>query len=278
MRSLFAFFPAILAMAQSASALSHGDKTLDVYPRQGGNPDNIMMFTCDKVPEVCTNMCYGAFCLDVGESLNHDTKDESTQNDRRKVAGCLPKPNRCSTKKDHDPGYQCDEYPFASTVSDGGSSKRVNRCVPKKQNSSQGGTITAFYNSDYCHSDTPCKFTVGFENPGNIKYCDAAGGGGDCTNDGKESIDSDGNKKRDTKSNAARKYRLASGGEVIVPGGALKDQMALRVVSINETLWEEQTNSHEPIETDANGHSMQYDYMLENLKIQEDRIVEELDG
>lgn len=44
--------------------------------------------------------------------------------------------------------------------------------------------------------------------------------------------------------------------EVIVPGGALMDQIAMRVVPINETLWEEQTNSHKHTETDANGHSM----------------------
>lgn len=106
----------------------------------------------------------------------------------------------------------------------------------------------------------------------------AASGGGDCTNDGNEEQGPGGNKRRGVRSNVVRKYRLASGGKVIVPDGAHMDQTALRVVPINETLWKEQTASHNYIDPSENSHNAQYDYMLDNLKIQEDRIVEELSG
>lgn len=82
-------------------------------------------------------MCYGAFCLNVGQSLSHDTKDQSIISGRRQKAGCIPRPNRCSTQNGYAAGYQCDEFPFASTVSNGGTTKRVNRCVPLEQNSSK---------------------------------------------------------------------------------------------------------------------------------------------
>jgi len=97
-----------------------------------------MIFLCNDIPEICTNMCYGAYCLDIGESLTYDKPSASEKRKRRKAAGCIESGgNRCSTRKGHDPGFNCDEYPFASTVSDGGASDRVNRCVPVQQNSSK---------------------------------------------------------------------------------------------------------------------------------------------
>jgi len=134
-----------------------------------------MIFLCNDIPEICTNMCYGAYCLDIGESLTYDKPSASEKRKRRKAAGCIESGgNRCSTRKGHDPGFNCDEYPFASTVSDGGASDRVNRCVPVQQNSKQGGIINKFYQSAYCGGG-PCDFTVSFGNPGSagVTYCDA---------------------------------------------------------------------------------------------------------
>ncbi len=79
--------------------------------------------------------------MNIGVNLKWDRPDKKTIAARRRAAGCAPNPNRCSTKKGYKAGYNCDEYPFASTVSNGKVRTRVNRCVPKKQNSSESYPI-----------------------------------------------------------------------------------------------------------------------------------------
>ncbi|MCJ1430059.1 hypothetical protein MMC29_007974 [Sticta canariensis] len=134
-----------------------------------------LIFNCDDVPEICTNMCWGAYCTEptFGATLYYDKPDEPTKARRRTGAGCLPRPNRCSVG--HNPpypisDYNCDEYPFAST-SDADNGGQVNRCVPKGQNSvsaAQGGIINGYYQNS-CGGN-PCSFIITFGNPG------AAGG------------------------------------------------------------------------------------------------------
>lgn len=58
-----------------------------------------------------------------------------------------------------------------------------------------------------------------------------------------------------------------------VPDGAALNETVYRVVPVNATLWEEQTAAHE---VDEDGDLDQYDYMMDNLEIEEDPIVEEL--
>lgn len=50
MRLSFTFLSTILATAQCASVPSNEDETLGIRPRQGGNPNNIMMFSCNNIP------------------------------------------------------------------------------------------------------------------------------------------------------------------------------------------------------------------------------------
>lgn len=71
--------------------------------------------------------------MNIGVKLEWDRPDKKTIAARRRAAGCAPNPNRCSTKKGYKAGYNCDEYPFASTISNGKVRKRVNRCVLKSR-------------------------------------------------------------------------------------------------------------------------------------------------
>ncbi|KAK3048644.1 hypothetical protein LTR09_009953 [Extremus antarcticus] len=121
-----------------------------------------MEFDCSVIPEVCANMCYGAYCLGVGVDLTLDNANKALKRQRRKAAGCAPNPNRCSVKNGAPPGVNCDEYPFASTDIQGTTKSRVNRCVPSGQNSKQGSKIAKFKRK---HCPNGCNFEVGFANP-----------------------------------------------------------------------------------------------------------------
>lgn len=54
------------------------------------------------------------------------------------------------------------------------------------------------------------------------------------------------------------------------------NQTVIRVVPINATLWDEQTESHQIQEDDSDGIDPQYDYMLDNLEIESDLVVAEI--
>ncbi|KAK3988876.1 deoxyribonuclease NucA/NucB-domain-containing protein [Cladorrhinum sp. PSN332] len=265
------------------------------------NPDDLMIFNCQDMPEVCTNMCWGAFCQDVGEGLSYDRPDGSEKRRRRRAAGCLVSGgNRCSTRQGYDPGYQCDEYPFASTVSNGGSDVRVNRCVPAIQNSRQGGTINSFYQRPYC-AGGPCDFIASFGNPGaaGVKYCDAwadesvcdedddnqeigpggnqdptedetADDGTDETDPGEEEPTTEDKKRKSKKVKKVKRskkfvgrYRIGSGMIIDVPGGAYIGQRAFYVEPLNVTLWQEPLSVPE---------------MVANLVLKEDKVVEAVES
>ncbi|KAI1422799.1 hypothetical protein F5Y12DRAFT_799290 [Xylaria sp. FL1777] len=146
-------------------------------PQQNG-----IAFDCNDFPEVCSNMCYGAYCVpSKAEFLVYDQASSQTKSHRRRAAGCLdnqkPGNNRCSQgRPGAQPNYNCDEYPFASSKAGPGSNtngkeNRCSRCVPKKQNSRQGAALSKGYR-DFCHNNAPCQFEVYFENPGSGKHCD----------------------------------------------------------------------------------------------------------
>ncbi|KAK6839231.1 hypothetical protein PG987_005097 [Apiospora arundinis] len=116
-------------------------------------------------------MCWGAYCVPSSTtSLVYDKASKSKKRERRKAAGCIdnqmPGNNRCSQA---DRGYNCDEYPFASSKadkrSDNGKENRCSRCVPSSQNSKQGATLSKGYR-DFCKNKAPCTFGVFFGNPG----------------------------------------------------------------------------------------------------------------
>ncbi|CAG7565363.1 unnamed protein product [Fusarium equiseti] len=120
---------------------------LGAAPQVAAAPPD-MTFLCNKIPEICSNICWATRCGSPTFSLTltYDQPSASVERSRRRTAGCGSN-NRCG-KNGKGVGRRtpvskyvsCDEYPFASTRSNG---KQVSRCVPKSQNNSQGGTISA---------------------------------------------------------------------------------------------------------------------------------------
>ncbi|KAF7898074.1 hypothetical protein EAF00_004520 [Botryotinia globosa] len=297
-----------LVLAAATSALGAPDTDLKVR----ADPDDLMIFVCnDGLDEICTNMCYGAFCAGIGESLQYDNPDSSTKRNRRKAAGCIASGgNRCSVKKGHASGFQCDEYPFASSIPSNGATTRLNRCVPAAQNRKQGGIISAFYKSSYCTGNNggKCTFTAKFSNSGDIGYCNSEEcdadddneviGPGGTANDGDSAEDGTDNdpdagqkkKKKIKRRNGLGKrlpgapvYRTSSGLELDIPGGAVIGQRAFVVLPRSATMWEEQAQFGNPNQMrefhgdeDEDEDEEDHDYMLANLDIREDTIVEEI--
>lgn len=251
----------------------------------------------------------GAFCAGIGEELKYDKPDKSTKGNRRKAAGCIASGgNRCSTKKGHAAGFQCDEYPFASSVPTNGATTRLNRCVPAAQNRKQGGIISTFYQSSFCKGNNggKCQFSVEFSNAGDIGYCEkqdcdadddneviGPGGtanSGDTAEDGTDN-DPDAGQKKKTKTKrrsglgkrlpGAPVYRTSSGLELDLPRGAQIGQRAFVVLPRNATLWDEQAQFGNPnqmreLHGDEDEDDEDYGYMLANLEMREDTIVEEI--
>ncbi|KAI0452519.1 hypothetical protein F5B21DRAFT_526782 [Xylaria acuta] len=295
----------LLGLAAASSVVNVPDTNLET--RQ--DPDDLLIFVCnDGLDEICTNMCYGAFCAGIGEGLQYDQPDSTTKRNRRKAAGCIASGgNRCSTKQGHDPGFQCDEYPFASSVPTNGATTRLNRCVPADQNRKQGGIISAFYRGSYCTGNNggKCQFSVEFSNAGDIMYCDqqncdadddneiigpgGTAGDGDSAEDGTDNDPDAGQKKRKTKRRnglgkrlpGAPVYRTSSGLELDLPRGAQIGQRAFVVLPRNATLWDEQAQFGNPdqmraLHGDEDEGDEDYEYMLANLELREDTIVEEI--
>ncbi|KAK7934585.1 hypothetical protein PG985_000080 [Apiospora marii] len=175
--SLFGFATAAAVAGNPLSELG-----VELDPRSPPQANGIQ-FDCNSFPEVCANMCWGAYCVPSSTtSLVYDKASSSKKRERRKAAGCVddkkPGTNRCSKGR---PGaikdYNCDEYPFTSAKADktaaNGKENRCSRCVPSKQNSKQGSVLSKGYR-DFCKNKAPCTFKVFFGNPG------VAGAGGHC--------------------------------------------------------------------------------------------------
>ena len=64
--------------------------------------------------------------------LTWDNANAQTKDDRRRTAFC-GRNNRCNAANLRRPGYNCDEFPFAST-SEADTGGQVSRCVPSIQN------------------------------------------------------------------------------------------------------------------------------------------------
>ncbi|KAI1130675.1 hypothetical protein F5Y10DRAFT_263018 [Nemania abortiva] len=288
----------VLGLAVASSAV----KVVDTKIEARQDPDDLLIFVCnDGLDEICTNMCYGAYCAGIGSSLQYDQPDSTTKRNRRKAAGCIASGgNRCSTKKGYASGFQCDEYPFASSVPTGGSNTRLNRCVPADQNRKQGGIISAFYRGSYCTGNNGgrCNFNVEFSNAGDINYCnqedcdadddnEVIGPGGtandgDSAEDGTDNDPDAGQKKKTKRRNGLGKrlpgapvYRTSSGLELDLPRGAQIGQRAFVVLPRNATLWDEQAQFGNP-NGDESEDDEDHEYMLANLELREDTIVEEI--
>lgn len=71
-------------------------------------------------------------------------------------------------------------------------------------------------------------------------------------------------------------YKTSSGSEVMVPNGAQVGQKVVRVRPVDHKLWSQQAESHDYEVKIVNGYDTQYDYMHENLVLEEDTIVERI--
>ncbi|KAI1747306.1 hypothetical protein F4782DRAFT_543603 [Xylaria castorea] len=284
----------LLGLAAASSAVDVPGTNLEAR----ANPDDLLIFVCnDGLDDICTNI------------LQYDQPGSTTKRNHRKATGYIASGgNRCSTKKGHASGFQCDEYPFASSVPTGGSNTRLNRCVPADQNREQGGLISAFYRGSYCTGNNggKCQFNVEFSNAGNIMYCDqqncdadddnevigpgGTAGDGDSAEDGTDG-DPDAGQKRNMKTKrrngldkrlpGAPVYRTSSGLELDLPRGAQIGQRAFVVLPRNATLWDEQAQFGNPnrmraLNYDEDEDDEDYEYMLANLELREDTIVEEI--
>ncbi|KAK7529419.1 hypothetical protein IWX49DRAFT_412080 [Phyllosticta citricarpa] len=263
------------------------------------DPDDLIIFLCNEIPEICKNMCFGAYCQYIGERLRYDKPDSAEIARRSQAAGCgAPGDNRCEKR---NPPLQCDQYPFLSTVSTTDRPDRVSRCVPGDQNTKQSSIINAFYNSPYCRDrPAPCEFSVSFSNPGGVKYCEAYFDRSDC--DKKEDIQVVGpgddktpksqdpgsgiggpggpegelEKKVRARGDEQRpptQFKLDSGLEIFVPGGAFIGQRAFIVVALDQSLWDEQVRTHQP---DPDLSVDEFDYMLDNLQVIEFTVTDEI--
>ncbi|KAK8166182.1 hypothetical protein IWX90DRAFT_513491 [Phyllosticta citrichinensis] len=290
-----------VALLGSAGMALASSNALNRRTPPPNNPDDLMIFLCNEIPEICKNMCFGAYCQYIGERLRYDKLDSAEMARRSQAAGCgAPDDNRCAKS---DPPLQCDQYPFLSTVSTKKKMPdRVSRCVPGDQNSKQSSIINAFYKSAYCRDrDGPCEFTVSFSNSGGVKHCEAYYDRSDC--DKKEDIQVVGpgdekipksedpgpgiggpegpegepeqrmRARGDKQQSPPTQFKLDSGLEIFVPGGAFIGQRAFIVVALDQSLWDEQVRTHQP---DPDLSADEFDYMLDNLQVIEFTVTEQI--
>ena len=93
----------------------------------------ILRFPCARMPNVCANM-RNAIRLGRPRRLNRTTNRSQIRRNRRN-SGC----RRLRRRR----GYNCDEYPFASTFQGGRGA--VVRLVPRRENAIQGAVLGNFY-------------------------------------------------------------------------------------------------------------------------------------
>lgn len=174
------------------------------------------------------------------------------------------------------PGYNCDEYPFATTTTTDKTSTRYNRCVPSSQNSAQGAQLGTFYNdkTNGCGGQYPCTFTVVVTNDQNLSHCT---GMFDCSDSNQVRGPSNADKRAASAQNATvsggRRFRTNTGYEFQAPWDS---EMAIgeivsMVVPINETLYEEHLESHVYQDTED---EEQFRYMFGNLRLEAHVIAE----
>ncbi|KAJ3831588.1 hypothetical protein F5878DRAFT_674226 [Lentinula raphanica] len=144
----------------------HGNETLHfadgevVVVRLGSRNLAQMEFNCQRIPDVCNNMCHGLNCLNIKNEFTRQTNKATCKaNRKRNQCGVNSGPNRCSSLYEGADGLysqkpagvakmSCDEFPFASTEEASKLSQPSDfstRCVDASQNSSQGGQIAAAY-------------------------------------------------------------------------------------------------------------------------------------
>ncbi|KAK0219255.1 deoxyribonuclease NucA/NucB-domain-containing protein [Armillaria fumosa] len=102
-------------------------------------------FTLDykTYPQSCENICFSWFCNNGPRSVAPDRVNAAAH---RASNSCgKPKNNRCSTAIGHAAGYQCDEWPWAS--SNAGGANAATRCIPSADNTGSGSKWGNFINN-----------------------------------------------------------------------------------------------------------------------------------
>lgn len=151
----------------------------------------------------------------------------------------------------------------------------------------QSQVIRQFYNSQAsfkgtgCGGTAPCSFNIVFANAGLIDWCDSSAS--KCKNDGNEFTKAgkvpDPSKRlirrQDTNETveAGGTYLLQSGQTVVSAQPLNVGDRAVRVKRYNETLYAEYNEMHI---LDPEQGLEQYDYMMPNLYLEEDVVVEKV--
>lgn len=132
------------------------------------------------------------------------------------------------------------------------------------------------YSAAGCHNKSPCKFDISFKETNNIEWCSPST---KCKNDGNEYTKNgkypDPKKRTEDEEPRGGYYKLSSGDVIYSPGGTQIGAVAFRTVLGNATLFDEYNINH--VYNPDQGHE-QYDYMLHNLDLVEDVVVEAVDG
>ncbi|CAB4023685.1 Hypothetical predicted protein [Paramuricea clavata] len=101
-----------------------------------------IVFPCGRgttMPAVCRNM-RDAIKKQGKPTRLHRVAAKNDINKNRRASGC---PKLTILKRKKMPGFNCDEYPFASSKEGGKGSKIM--MVPVRENSQQGGLLAGFY-------------------------------------------------------------------------------------------------------------------------------------
>lgn len=97
---------ALLAALTTFIAASTSENDAGAVHLRRNNPDDLLIFTCNEMPEVCHNMYYGAYYVGIGTRLKYDKPNSTTKRNRRKAAGYIESSgNRYSVKKKYDKDY-----------------------------------------------------------------------------------------------------------------------------------------------------------------------------
>ncbi|RAH42516.1 uncharacterized protein BO95DRAFT_455762 [Aspergillus brunneoviolaceus CBS 621.78] len=133
---------------------------------------------CANSIGTCQNACWAVLCTRATRMLTYDS-NRANQAPRRRASGCSRNPCNNNNLPYRRFGNSCDEYPFAS-VRQGGAGAKL-RCVPKGQNDSQGGQLSAFYRNSGIRNGQ--RYGVTLRNYGGAYFCRQRP---TCTNDGEE--------------------------------------------------------------------------------------------
>lgn len=153
----------------------------------------------------------------------------------------------------------------------------------------QGGTINAFYQGE-CQGSAPCEFTVMFRNANFVPGCDAAFTGGSCPASDDNQFSSgpeDTIRARGLESRATTpdmftngthipgpcRFRTNKGSVLDAPFGGYIGEKVVDYVPINQTKWDLDIENHEYLEDEDES---QYDYMLDNLRSEEEWVTEQV--